>query len=131
MNFIDTYKVDVNLCDKLIKYWKNNKEYKHEGSFGSEQVDKTIKNSTDVIFFNSSKDTYIKEFFKKLSICVTQYCSKYKIDTLINNLNKKIFFESKIIDKNFQIELHQLIRKIRTYKGNSEHSDIAFMEKNV
>ena len=54
-----------------------------------------------------------------------------KIDTLIDNLNKKIFFESKIIDKNFQIELHQLIRKIRTYKGNSEHSDIAFMEKNV
>tara|TARA_R110002153_G_scaffold171396_1_gene324160 strand:- start:1597 stop:2136 length:540 start_codon:yes stop_codon:yes gene_type:complete len=96
MNFIDTYKVDVNLCDKLIKYWKNNKEYKHEGSFGSEQVNKTIKNSTDVIFFNSSKDIYIKEFFKKLSTCVTQYCSKYKIDTLVNtSLANKIQYYSK------------------------------------
>ena len=51
MNFIDTYKVDVNLCDKLIKYWKNNKEYKHEGSFGSEQVNKTIKIIVFASFF--------------------------------------------------------------------------------
>ena len=60
--FIETYKVDPGLCDELINYFKNNKEYKHPGSLPAVGIDKSIKDSTDVYFFNSSKDKYINSF---------------------------------------------------------------------
>ena len=42
-------------------------------------IDKSIKDSTDVYFFNSSKDKHINSFFGALSECVTSYMIKYKV----------------------------------------------------
>ena len=67
-NFIETYKMDESLCDKLIIYFKNNKEYKHLGVVGNNRVvKKNIKDSLDVHFYNNSTNEYIKTFFKDLS----------------------------------------------------------------
>ena len=79
-NFIETYKIEnTNLCGDLIKYWKKNKEYKFEGSVGNEVIDKTMKDSIDVCFFNTSKNKTIINFFKELSNKVQEYITKYRI----------------------------------------------------
>tara|TARA_Y100000590_G_scaffold89048_1_gene100112 strand:+ start:980 stop:1714 length:735 start_codon:yes stop_codon:yes gene_type:complete len=53
-----------------------------------------------------------------------------KIDDLLNNLSKKMYFESNLIKKEQQKFLIDNIKKISTYKGNSKESDIAFIKKN-
>ena len=79
-NFIETYKIEnTNLCDNLIKYWKKNKEYKFEGTLGDNIIDKTMKDSIDVCFFNTSKNKTIRSFFKQLSSNVQEYITKYRI----------------------------------------------------
>ena len=70
-NFIETYKVSESLCDDLIKYYENNKEYT--------KVRKDIPNTNDSLFYNDSQNPTIKRFFKSLTEAVTEYAKKYKI----------------------------------------------------
>lgn len=75
-NFIKTYKVDENLCDKLILYFKENIEYKSIGQVNNQElcyVDTDIKDSVDVLFFNQSRNKTIVEFFKELNKCYLEY----------------------------------------------------------
>tara|TARA_R100001480_G_scaffold20136_1_gene29796 strand:- start:218 stop:760 length:543 start_codon:yes stop_codon:yes gene_type:complete len=78
-NFIEQYTVPLSICDKFIKYHKKNKEYKNSGLVGEGVVNKDVKDSTDVLFYNANQQDFILEFFKYLSKYVTQYCEKYKI----------------------------------------------------
>lgn len=76
--FIKTYKIDKTICKNLIKYHNKNKEYKGEGRcYSKTGIDKNIKDSTDVMFFNPSNDVDIINFFKELSKCVTNYIDTY------------------------------------------------------
>ena len=85
INFIETYKMDESLCDKLIIYFKKNKEYKHIGVVGRDRtVNKNIKDSMDVHFYNDSNNEYIKTFFKELSKHLKSYMQKYKIMDSVN-----------------------------------------------
>ena len=79
-NFIEEYKIDNKICDDFIKYFKKNKEYKSKAS-SSEQgvIDTSVKDSTDVNFFNNSTDNNIIIFFKELSKCLISYIKKYNI----------------------------------------------------
>ena len=79
MTFIETYKINPTLCDDLINYFKNNTEYKQAGLSQTYKVDKSIKDSTDVIFFNHSSHKTIRWFFEELSKCVSSYMSKYEV----------------------------------------------------
>jgi len=79
-NFIKIYKVDETICDDLIKYYKKNKEYKHKGQTGNDIEDTSLKDSTDVYFYNSSNDKSIKKFFKILSEKITMYCTHYDLN---------------------------------------------------
>jgi len=54
-NFIEEYKIPKKICDGLIAYHKKNKEYKREGETHG-GVDKTIKDSTDVLFYNDTNN---------------------------------------------------------------------------
>lgn len=81
-NFLETYKISKNVCDGLISYYKNNKEYKHKG-----QSLENSKVSVDVNFYNISKDKNILNFFEKLRVCVQNYVTKYDIK---NNLKTHI-----------------------------------------
>jgi prolyl 4-hydroxylase len=77
--FIEKYKVkDLTICDELIKYFKDNKEYKGEGRAGN-GVYKHIKESIDVIFYNNSKNKNIIKFFNILVIFVQKYMEKYNL----------------------------------------------------
>ena len=93
MNFIEKYKINTKLCDQFIDYHKKNKEYKLNGFIGNETgmyVDEKQKKSTDVYFFNQSKEKFIVEFFSNLSNCLIEYCNKFKIShslhTHVSNL---------------------------------------------
>ena len=83
MTFIETYKLDPTLCDELINYFKNNTEYKHRGLSQTYEVSKSIKDSTDVIFYNQSEDRSICWLFKELSKYVLSYMTKYQIHSYL------------------------------------------------
>jgi hypothetical protein len=77
-NFIEIYKTPKKLCDHLISYHKKNKEHKVVG-VTNKGVDKEVKDSIDVYFFNQSQNKNIKNFFNLLTNCVSTYCKKYNI----------------------------------------------------
>ena len=51
------------------------------------------------------------------------------IDQMLDNLKRKKIFSSNIISFNEQKFFQKEIRKIDTYKGNFNSSDICFIEK--
>ena len=77
-NFIEIYKTPKKICDHLINYHKKNKEHKVIGETSS-GINKDVKDSIDVYFFNQSQNKNIKDFFNVLSECVSNYCNKYDI----------------------------------------------------
>ena len=82
-NFIEKYKIPDKICDAFIEYYKTNKEYKNKGIVGDGYIDTSIKQSTDVSFYNNSNDNNIKMFFEHLSLYVTEYNKKYKINGVL------------------------------------------------
>ena len=83
-HFIEEYNVPVELCKEFIEYHKQNTEYKSQGAYGNGAIDKSIKDSTDVFFYNNSTNITIKKFFKELSRCVEKYTRKYNFDPSVN-----------------------------------------------
>ena len=77
-NFIYEFQIDKNICDGLIQYHKDNVEYKFIGNTAT-GVDKSIKDSTDVIFFNDSKNPTIQKYFLELSKGCSEYLKKYSL----------------------------------------------------
>ena len=53
MNYIEEYKIPPDICNNLISYFKNNKEYKRRGHVSTGDLRPDIKKSTDVCFFNN------------------------------------------------------------------------------
>jgi len=82
--FIRTYKIsDITLCDRLIDYHKNNNEYKKEGIIYKKdtgEVDKSIKESIDVRFFNGTNDKTINELYNEITIHVYKYAKEFQLD---------------------------------------------------
>ena len=78
-NFIRIYKTDLKLCDDLIQYHKDNVEYKGQGISLNAKVNKDIKESIDVNFYNQSSNKTILEFFKILSKNVQEYMNEFNI----------------------------------------------------
>ena len=82
-DFIEKYKVDENICDDLLEYYKSNKEYKCP-KIG-------VSNTTEVYFFNLSTDKRILNFFEMISKHVSEYIAKYDIvDTLSTSMTNHI-----------------------------------------
>lgn len=83
-NFIKTYFIeDINLCDNLINYHKENTEYKQEGLIQKDfegVVDKNIKESVDVRFFNGSHHPVIIKLFNEISKFVYQYAKEFNMN---------------------------------------------------
>lgn len=51
------------------------------------------------------------------------------VDKVLESLNKKKFFESNIIKKDFQVYLQNQIKSIKVYKGKLKDSDICFITR--
>ena len=81
--FIERYKVDDEVCDGLIEYFEENVEYKNQGQVGSGEIDKKVKDSTDVVFWTGSNDIRIQNFFKALNSIIATYGKKYALGNLL------------------------------------------------
>jgi hypothetical protein len=81
---------------------------------------------------------YVKKkgFYIIEDYCFSEYFERnndikdYKISEIINFINNKNSFSSKIISNNTIKEIYSTIKKVHSYKGNTQFSDIAFFEKN-
>ena len=133
---IDVYGLDVNKSSENLNFFKkiglsNNQQ------FFDIIIDDGSHKLTDMLFsFNfffkylKSDGTYVIEdfgypkYFEHLN-----NKNDVKIDVLLKNLKNKTFFNSTIINKNDQKFLMNEIKNIKTFKGNSKGSDIAFVRK--
>ena len=79
-NFIEKYEVSPSLCDNFIQYHKDNIEYKNLGKVNDGEVNKNIKDSIDVYFYNGSQNPFILEFFEELTKASKEYTHKYNIN---------------------------------------------------
>lgn len=84
--FIRQYKTDSKICDGLINYHKKNAEYKSEGMVSSKnllgaEVNKNVKESVDVNFFNTSNNKTIVKFFSILQEALNEYIKYYGIQS--------------------------------------------------
>jgi hypothetical protein len=74
---------DIDLCDDLIKYHKEQNEYKILGVSGDGKINKDIKDSIDVPFWPGSSNPFIKKYFQELQIGIDDYFAKYPhVDTM-------------------------------------------------
>jgi len=90
-NFIYTFKINKEVCDGMIDYFHNTNEYKSEGHitlYGETKIEHSIKQSVDVLFFNTSNDSRILNYFNELRKGYREYCEKYNIRNF--NLNTHV-----------------------------------------
>ena len=85
--FIESYQIDKKVCKDLISYHKKNNEYRRPGyaydnNAQNTVINKDIKDSIDVTFYNMSNNETIKKYFSELTKCLLQYVDKYKLGKL-------------------------------------------------
>lgn len=121
-NFIRTYQLqNKSLSDQLIAYHKMNSEYKEPGLTYA-GLDKKVKNSMDVVFFNNSHNSIVREYFKEISNFLSEYMNFYKLDgylkTAVGGTNIQYYPAKEGGFFNYHYE-----------RGSLEHSDrqIVFM----
>ena len=81
---------------------------------------------------------YVKKkgFYIIEDYCFSEYFERnndvkdYKISEIIDFINNKNAFSSKIISNNTIKKINSTIKKVHFYKGNTQFTDIAFFEKN-
>lgn len=78
--FIQTYKVDHAVCDKIINFYEKNRRFAQPGRVGDDQrIDKGMKDSLDLsIPVNMFR--YFEPFFQILTTHVDEYVQKYFYD---------------------------------------------------
>ena len=92
-NFIGAWQFDeLSLCDEIIDLFEANKELQQEGGVGLGNVDKRIKNSTDLIVqpTDIEREDYhsLKKFMKILHLCYLAYSEQWDIiPTFMNKIH--------------------------------------------
>jgi hypothetical protein len=137
-SFIKIYSVDENICDGLIKYHIKNKEYKNIGAFGKSIIDKNVKDSIDVYFYNFSNDKYILQFFNSLSTNISKYLNEFNItyDVRTSDMNLIQYYPPNGGYKIFHYEcanLHTVKRKLvyMLYLNNVKNGGTEFKYQNI
>jgi hypothetical protein len=75
--FIETYKIDAALCDKIIGLYEINEHLAQPGRLGeTSRIDKSMKNSMDMSIPVRLYGSF-EPFFEQLHACVNQYLDKY------------------------------------------------------
>lgn len=75
--FIETYKIDMEVCDKIIGLYNKNEKLAQPGRLGENpRVDKSMKDSMDMSIPNSLY-MHFEPFFELLKGHVVEYLAKY------------------------------------------------------
>lgn len=91
--FVHSFNIDTDICDEMIKYHQKNKEYKQQGSCisaGKNSVNKEVKDSIDVTFFNCSKNKNIQNYFKSLTQGLLEYINKFSLIGRYHTFNSNL-----------------------------------------
>ena len=80
-NFIETYKIDPELCDKIIGLYDINEHLAQPGRLGENpRIDKSMKDSMDICIPVRLYGSF-EPFFEKLEAHVSEYLDKYYFGT--------------------------------------------------
>jgi hypothetical protein len=77
-SFIAGWYIDESLCDDIINYFKNNKKYHIQGSFGHNDIDKNKKESTDLGIKNNDLSYPFNYYRHYISKIIQSYEKKYE-----------------------------------------------------
>ena len=79
-NFIETYKIDMDVCDKIIGLYNTNKHLAQPGRLGDDpRIDKSMKDSLDISIPIGLYGRF-EPFFGQLKDHVSEYLDKYFLD---------------------------------------------------
>ena len=77
-NFIGKYKIEYEVCDKVIKFFNQNKKRQSPGVVGNNRTDPYFKISTDIGLNGADGlSPLLKEYFEELGFCLGKYKKKY------------------------------------------------------
>lgn len=75
--FIETYKIDAEVCDKIIGLYELNEQLARPGRLGeTSRIDKSMKDSMDMSIPIRLYGSF-EPFFEQLHACVNEYLDKY------------------------------------------------------
>jgi len=77
-SFIGSYKIEDNICDELINYYKKNSHLIVRGIFGENNLDLTHKDSYEVNIGKNDLHFPINLYRDELQNCLNEYLKKYK-----------------------------------------------------
>ena len=78
--FIETYKIDTEVCDKIIGLYNTNKHLAQPGRLGGDpRIDKSKKDSLDITIPIGLYGRF-EPFFELLKDHVSEYLDKYYLD---------------------------------------------------
>jgi len=77
-SFIGSYKIEDNICDELISYYKTNSHLIQKGIFGDNHTDDTHKDSFEVNIKHNDLHFPINLYRDELQKCLLQYIKTYK-----------------------------------------------------
>ena len=79
--FIETYKIDTEVCDKVIGLYDTNKHLAQPGRLGGDpKIDKSKKDSMDICIPVELYGSF-QPFFEQLEAYVSEYLDKYYFST--------------------------------------------------
>jgi hypothetical protein len=97
--FIETYKIDEDVCDKIIGLYNKNKQLAQPGRLGeNRRIDKGMKDSLDMSI-PIRLYGHFEPFFERLKDHVNEYLKKYYYDTGATGLGPVGYSESSNIQK--------------------------------
>ena len=77
-DFIGKYKIEKEVCDKVIKFFNQNKKRQSPGVVGNNRPDPYFKISTDIGLNGADGlSPLLKEYFEELGFCLGKYKKKY------------------------------------------------------
>ena len=90
-SFIETYKVEHAVCDRIADFFQDNKHLAQPGRLGENpRVDKSMKDSLD-LSIPIRIYGQVDPFFELLTEFVKQYVDKYYYDCGANGLGPLVF----------------------------------------
>ena len=119
---------DLNKLEKSIKDIK----FKIIIDDGSHTLSHIIKNLYFFIRYLEKDGYFVVEdfnfpkFYNHLNDCKNE---ELYFDEILHNINKKKYFNSKLLSNDMQKKIFNSIENIHIYKGKQEDSDIVFLKK--
>jgi hypothetical protein len=88
-SFIGGWYIPETICDKIIKFYKNNPKSVVEGNTGTDKIkiDKDVKESLEIGLKPDTSFSPFYEYRMALQLCLDEYIKKYPFLQRVDNFN--------------------------------------------